>query len=179
MKKNPTVLFHSAFFRTLQIPIPIFYSSVWLTRCTTPCRAERLRGQPPCRRDARWRGDRQLPRPVACGAVLPDVQDRPTSPAHVPPHQGRDRSPSDHRVQRAGTQPRSTEPGRARDPQPDPPTTTASFSHHRDQRHRADIPTRHPRPQTSSPQRDPGPAGQALNRPFADERGWPLTALRG
>jgi len=48
------------------------------------------------------RGHRQLSRPVAYRAVFPDVEDRPTSQADFPPHQGRDRGALDGRVHRVG-----------------------------------------------------------------------------
>jgi len=112
----------------------------------------------------RGRGHRQLPRPVARRAVLSDVQDRPPRPAHVPPHQGCDRGPPDHRVRSAGREPRGPEPDRTRDPQPHPTTASAALSHHRDQRHRADLPARHPHRQTGRPQRDQQQAAEALTR---------------
>lgn len=87
------------------------------------------------------RGDRQLPRPVAHGAVLPHVQDRPRRPTHVPPHERRHRSAPDHRVHRLGRDPRSPGPHQARDPQRSPSAAPATFRDPRDQRRHADVPT--------------------------------------
>ncbi len=103
------------------------------------------------------RGHRQLPRPVEGRAVVPDVQDRPTRPADVPPHPRGDRGPPDHRGHRPRRRPRGPAPDRALDPQPRPPAPTPALSHHRDQRRRAD--PRHPR-STPSGKRSSTPSTQ-------------------
>jgi Transposase DDE domain len=122
-------------------------------------RARRLAGlkgchQHPRHAHARSRGHRQLPRPMARRAVLPDEQDRPGRPAHVPPHPRRDRSALDHRVHRPGPSPRNPAPIWAGHPQPHPPATPTALGHHRDQRSDTDLPTRDPRSTASPPQRN-------------------------
>jgi hypothetical protein len=88
----------------------------------------------------------QLPRPLAGRGLVPDVQERPASPAHLPPHQGRDRGPPDHRVRRPGHLPATPRPDRdehQEDRARAPPDPADHHHHRRPPPHRGRPPHRH------------------------------------
>lgn len=110
-----------------------------------PGRTQGLRHEHP-RHDHARQGDHQLlSRPVAGRAVLPNVEVRPCSPADLPPHPQRDRSPPDHRVHHTCHRP----------PHASQDRTVAKANHHhaaahprrahRDQRKDREDPRPHPR----------------------------------
>ena len=77
------------------------------------------------------RGDGQIPRTLARGTLLSDVQDRPTGTTDLPPRTGVDRGAPEHRVHRPGRLPRH--PGQDRPchrqrRQATPPATQATIT---------------------------------------------------
>ena len=104
-------------------------------------------------RHGRGRGHRQVPRPLACRAVVPDVQDRPRARPMF--HRTRDAIEAHltivftalavaHAIQDAHR------PGHRQRRQA---TAPAAQRHHRHQRRHPDLPTRHPRAPTQNPGR--------------------------
>ena len=131
-----------------------------LARGSQPGRVEGLCHQHPRRRDARERGHRQLPRPVAGRAVVPDVEVRPAGAADISSRARRDRSPPDRRRHRAGRRPSPTRTHRPQ-PEEDHPGLTApagDHAHHRrprTPRRRPPHPSRETHPEVHRP-----PAGK-------------------